>query len=85
MATRKVTAKAELMQACPKCGNREHFTIHAEQCAEDCCEVWAQCAKCGHRPPPGNEIEDVWGSLDDGMVQGTLEIWNETMQEAQEA
>lgn len=77
MSIRKVQANPDQMSACPVCGNRSRFDICSDRASEDCCDVWAQCGKCGHRPPRGNEIEDVMGQLDDALVSEALGIWND--------
>ncbi len=63
--------------ACPSCGNTSSFRIRSERCAEDCCEVWAECV-CGFRPE-GAAFEDVWGGCGDDNVQGALGFWNEAV------
>lgn len=88
---RKVSIKPnDKVPACPKCGNATHFTVHSQQVAEDCCEVWAVC-KCGFDPTEnnnGHRLEDVWGGTDDDNCINAIAIsWtdgiNELTQEAQ--
>lgn len=60
---------------CPRCGNQVEFIARAERCAEDCCEVWVECAHCGHDPTRdafGHRLEDVWGSLDAETIHVAL-------------
>ena len=79
MSTRKVKFSADAkIEPCQKCGNKTEFTIRSEYCAEDCCEVWAQC-KCGHEPDSDDRIEDVWGGCGDDNVQAAMACWNEAM------
>ena len=79
MSTRKVKFQAGAkIEPCPKCGNKTEFTIRSEYCAEDCCEVWAQC-KCGHQPDSDDRLEDVWGGCGDDNVQAAMACWNEAM------
>jgi hypothetical protein len=87
MAQRKVKYKAnEYIKECPKCGNNTEFTIHSDQCSEDCCEIWATC-KCGHNPTSENSlnrVEDVWGTLDDGNCRDAIDYtWNEMIADAE--
>lgn len=63
---------------CPQCGNKTHFTIHSDQCAEDYCEVWAAC-QCGHQPSSADRLEDVMGGLDDENVLAAISCWNDSM------
>jgi hypothetical protein len=62
---------------CPKCGNNTHFTLHAVQFAEDCCETFVVC-KCGHEPTgeSGDRYENVWGEMDNGAAMIALDCWN---------
>ena len=86
MSIRSVKYKQnKFIKPCPKCGNNTEFTIRSEQCAEDCCEVWAIC-KCGYDPTSyeeagsGNRIEDVWGGVDDANCQDAIRFaWNDTL------
>lgn len=64
---------------CPKCGNRFQFKARTERCAEDCCEVWIECA-CGYDPTslkPGHKVEDIYGSLDEGTILLAAQAWSE--------
>jgi hypothetical protein len=87
MSSRKVHYKPnDFIKPCPKCGNNTEFTIRSEQCAEDCCEIWAEC-KCGYDPThyeesgSGNRVEDVWGGCDDGNCQNAIRFaWNDTIE-----
>lgn len=59
-----------------RCGNREEFVAVAERCAEDCCEVWVKCGRCGHDPTEdrwGHRLEDTWGSLDKETIWGAMQ------------
>src|SRR4051812_42794165 len=88
MSTRKVTYKPnEYIKPCPECGNNTKFTIHSEQCCEDCCEIWAVC-NCGYDLTSyenfgsGNRIEDVWGGCSDDNCKDAIDItWNELIEE----
>ena len=73
---------------CPRCGNNEVFKAVAERFAEDCCEVWVECAKCGHDPTAegetafecdGTRMEDVWGSLDPETIQAAMYVREELL------
>ena len=70
----------EYITPCPKCGNNTEFIIHSQRCAEDCCEIWAEC-KCGHTPSSSNDrIEDVWGGCSDENCIDAISItWNELL------
>lgn len=82
MNTRKVQFKPDAkIVPCPKCGNKTHFTIHSDYCAEDCCEVWAAC-KCGHQPDSDDRFEDVWGGVGDDNVMAAMSCWNDSMAQA---
>ena len=88
MSTRKVKYKQnEFIKPCPKCGNNTEFTIRSEQCAEDCCDIWAIC-KCGYDPTAENtmnRVEDVWGGVDDDNCQDAIRFaWNETLDSMEE-
>lgn len=77
MTTRTVKFKETApITPCPKCGNKTEFTIHSDYCAEDCCEVWAEC-KCGNEPDSNNRFEDVWGGVDYGNVMAAMSCWND--------
>lgn len=78
--------KAGLHEPCPKCGNSEIFYAHAEQCAEDCCDIWISCLKCGYDPFHDYEtvkdcssycIEDVLGSLDKYSILTAMDSWDD--------
>lgn len=61
---------------CPQCGNQTEFMAYADRIAEDCCEVWVQCSRCGHDPTkemPGERLEDVWGSLNLETISGAMQ------------
>lgn len=84
MSTRRISFKPNnTVTPCPKCGNNTVFDIHSEQCAEDCCDIWATC-KCGYNPTSErhlDRIEDTWGSLNDDMCKGAvLYTWNEIIE-----
>lgn len=88
MSIRKVKYKQnEFIKPCPKCGNNTEFTIRSEQCAEDCCDIWAIC-KCGYDPTAENtmnRVEDVWGGVDDDNCQDAIRFaWNETLDSMEE-
>lgn len=76
MASRLIYVKRGDMEPCPSCGNSVWFRIKSEQVAEDLCEVWAQCDKCGHKPADA-EMEDVWGDVGDDNAVSALNVWNE--------
>jgi len=83
MTKRKVKFKSgNYIQKCPKCGNNTDFTIISDYCAEDCCEIWAEC-KCGYDPVddiPGSRLEDVWGGVNDDNCKAAIEVsWNEAL------
>lgn len=90
MTTRKVKYKPnDIITPCPKCSNNTEFTIKSEQCAEDCCEIWAVC-KCGYDPTSheeagsGNRVEDVWGGCSDDNCQTAIRFsWTDTINEMQ--
>lgn len=67
------------VEKCPKCGNNTEFVGHAQQVAEDCCDVWVVC-KCGYDPTEGkcgHRLEDVWGSLDKDTIAMALTVWDD--------
>lgn len=79
---RKVQLKENsIVTVCPKCGNNTKFTVRAERCAEDCCDVWIECV-CGYDPTADKtlyRLEDVWGSVDEGNVRVALDCWNDAI------
>jgi hypothetical protein len=78
MTTRKVKFKpTSNIEPCPKCGNKLEFTIKSDYCAEDCCDVWAEC-KCGHEPKDAR-FEDVWGGCNDDNCYAAIECWNDAI------
>ena len=61
---------------CPKCGH-DKIKGCAAQCAEDMCEMWFECAKCGYDPTDiCDKVETVWG-WDDTMVHFALEVYRD--------
>lgn len=67
---------------CPKCGNVREFVAHSDYCAEDCCDVWVECGKCGYDPTSekwGHRFEDVWGGVNDGNVIAALSCWDDAI------
>lgn len=83
MNQRKAKFKpGDYIMKCPKCGNNTDFTIKSDYCAEDCCEIWAEC-KCGYDPTAERHayrLEDVWGGLGDDNCKAAIEVsWNETL------
>ena len=67
---------------CPKCGNNHEFRYIVAQVAEDHCECFVTC-ECGYDPDPGDHIEDVWGSTDQGMIVSALKMWVELVEHQQ--
>jgi len=81
MAERQIQLKPNTqVTLCPMCGNNTHFTLKAEQCAEDLCETFVVC-KCGHEPTSetGDRYENVWGDMDNGAASVALECWNDAL------
>jgi len=79
---RKVTLKNNSKITPCKCGNNTQFNAYSNQCAEDSCEVWVECAECGYDPTFGHpcmRFEDVWGGTDNGNVLMALECWNDAI------
>lgn len=91
MSTRKIKFKTnEYIKPCPRCGNNTDFTIRSEQCAEDCCEIWATC-KCSYDPTSyeeagtGYRVEDVWGGCTDENCQNAMRFsWNDPINDLAE-
>lgn len=70
------------VEPCPKCGNLTKFTAHAQQVAEDCCEVWIVC-QCGHDPHDRDDrLEDIWGSLDRDTIINAIGCWNDAVKKS---
>lgn len=70
---------------CPKCGNGRHFEAVSQQVAEDCCEVWVVCGRCGHDPTEGytgHRLEDVWGALDVETIHCAMLCREDALEEA---
>lgn len=69
---------------CPECGNKSDFIIHSDFGGQDTCDIYAVC-KCGYKPSSsGEEIEDVWGSLDDDLCLEAISItWIGPIEERQ--
>lgn len=64
MNSRKITIKPnDNVPKCPKCGNNTAFNCYSDYCAEDCCEIWAECI-CGFKAS-NDAVEDVWGGVGD--------------------
>lgn len=87
MSSRRIKLKAnESVAKCPKCGNNTDFTIYSDYCAEDCCEVWAEC-KCGYNPTANdtsNRLEDVWGGCDDNNCLDAIRFsWTDVIEESE--
>lgn len=81
MSRRIKILKPENVAPCPKCSNREEFVVHSNQCAEDCCEVWAVC-KCGFDPTEEHtdyRLEDVWGGVGDDNCAAAVDCWNDAI------
>lgn len=79
MSVRRILLRKEAhVEACPRCGNRREFTVHSEQVAEDCCEIWVQCV-CGYSHASDDRLEDVWGGTGDDQVMAALTCWNEAI------
>ena len=74
---RRIKIKPNGVEECPSCGNNTEFNINSNQVAEDCCEVWATCAICGHDTPSKYRLEDVWGGCDDDNCIGAMSCWND--------
>ena len=64
-------------EACPKCSNAIDFYIHSNQVAEDYCEVWASCGKCGHHTPSKYRLEDVWGGTGEDNCYNAMSCWDD--------
>lgn len=87
MQTRRIKIKANThIIKCPKCGNNTVFDVHSDQCAEDCCDVWASC-KCGYDPTANlwtHRVEDVWGGVDEvNCIMALRDSWNPALEEIQ--
>lgn len=85
MSCRSIQFKPnKVIALCPKCQNNTRFVVHSEQCAEDCCNIWAVC-KCGYCPTEFDsdaKIEDVWGGCDDDNCKDAIRFtWNEPIEE----
>lgn len=81
MAHRRIRLKPnKRIKPCPKCGNNTRFTLNAEQCAVDCCEIFVVC-QCGYEPTNeiGDRYEDVWGYMDTNAAMVALDCWNYTL------
>ena len=81
---RKFNAKPGYARPCPKCGNTKEFKAISQQVAEDGCENWVECGKCGHCPTddkPLHRVESVMGGLEPhDIVEAFLETWQELLE-----
>lgn len=68
------------IKPCPACGNKTLFVCKSEQVCEDGCEVWIECADCGHDPhKPMERMDSVMGGCDEGNILAALECWNDAI------
>lgn len=83
MSSRRIRFKENtIVTPCPHCGNNREFSIKSSQFCEDCCEVWAVCAKCGYDPFENNygyKLESVMGGCGDDNVHDVMPLWNDVL------
>lgn len=74
--------KEAKVEPCPECGNETEFRAKSRQVAEDHCNVWVRCGKCGFDPTEERTLhryEDVWGGVNKYTISSALMVWNDVI------